>query len=219
MSKERPEALAQFAESARQGERAGVQGLTATEATTPIPTDPKAKDEAATKILAEGATGQNKGAEEAIDQLPDRILESQDKDNTPSSDVAKSDADPPYDATRDPRTGRPPNPLERERLAREAELEKLRLGSDINSQAEDSEDDEPLEHDESESITEVIDADSNEHSRVMTLPTVTEDMRHAVEDLVREGVSRERAEDLVKTQGSDSETLIAAVWAAGDAKG
>jgi hypothetical protein len=39
---------------------------------------------------------------------------------------AQSDRDAePYDATRDPRTGRPPNPLEAQRLAREHEQERL----------------------------------------------------------------------------------------------
>ncbi|MGE3873075.1 MAG: hypothetical protein AB7F74_08975 [Parvibaculaceae bacterium] len=77
--KERPEALAQFAESARKGEREGVKGVAATKATEPIPTDPKAKDDAATRILAEGATGKDMDAEEAVEELPDRILESQKK--------------------------------------------------------------------------------------------------------------------------------------------
>ncbi|MBK1866396.1 hypothetical protein [Taklimakanibacter albus] len=80
MSKdERPEALAQFAETARVGEREGVKGLTATRATEPIPTDPKAKQDAATRVLAEGATGEDLNAEEAVDALPDRILLSQEK--------------------------------------------------------------------------------------------------------------------------------------------
>jgi hypothetical protein len=80
MSKdERPEALAQFAESAREGEREGVKGISATKATEPIPTDPKAKQEAATRILAEGATGEDLNSEEAVNALPDRILASQEK--------------------------------------------------------------------------------------------------------------------------------------------
>lgn len=80
MSKdERPEALAQFAETARVGEREGVKGLKATRATEPIPTDPKAKQDAATRVLAEGATGEDLNAEEAVDALPDRILDSREK--------------------------------------------------------------------------------------------------------------------------------------------
>jgi hypothetical protein len=75
--KQRPEALAQFAETARDDRREDRPGLVADEATKPIPTDSTAKDEAATKVLQEGATGADHGAEEAIDRLPDRILESQ----------------------------------------------------------------------------------------------------------------------------------------------
>ena len=75
-TKQRPEALAQFAETARTKKREERPGLVADEGTTPIPTDSKAKDEAATKVLQEGATGKDHGAEEAIDKLPDRIIES-----------------------------------------------------------------------------------------------------------------------------------------------
>jgi hypothetical protein len=73
--KERPEALAAFAESARSEKKVDVS-LTATEHTKPIPTDPRKKDDAATKVLQEGVTGENHGAEEAIDELPDRITQS-----------------------------------------------------------------------------------------------------------------------------------------------
>jgi hypothetical protein len=73
--KERPEALAAFAESARSKKKVNAS-LTATEHTRPIPTDPKKKDDAATKVLQEGATGEDRGAEEAVDELPDRIIES-----------------------------------------------------------------------------------------------------------------------------------------------
>jgi hypothetical protein len=74
--KQRPEALAQFAETARKKKRKERPGLVANEDTAPIPTDSKAKDDAATKVLQEGATGEDHGAEEAIDKLPDRIIES-----------------------------------------------------------------------------------------------------------------------------------------------
>ncbi|HEY7763382.1 MAG TPA: hypothetical protein VIB38_00205 [Aestuariivirgaceae bacterium] len=73
--KERPEALAAFAESARSEKKVDVS-LTATEHTKPIPTDPKKKDDAATKVLQEGATGEDRGAEKAVDELPDRIIQS-----------------------------------------------------------------------------------------------------------------------------------------------
>ena len=77
--KERPEALATFAEAARQkGKKPEDLGLEADENTAPIPTDPDKKQEAATKVLHEGATGEDTGAEEAIDRLPDRIIKSRD---------------------------------------------------------------------------------------------------------------------------------------------
>lgn len=74
--KQRPEALAQFAETARTEKRKDRPGLVADNDTAPIPTNSKAKDEAATKVLQEGATGEDHGSEEAIDRLPDRIIES-----------------------------------------------------------------------------------------------------------------------------------------------
>ena len=75
-AKQRPEALAQFAETARTSKRKERPGLVADKETAPIPTNSKAKDDAATRVLQEGATGEDHGAEEAIDRLPDRILES-----------------------------------------------------------------------------------------------------------------------------------------------
>ena len=72
---ERPEALAAFAESSRSKKKVKVS-LTATEHTAPIPTDSKKKDRAATKVLQEGVTGEDHGADRAIDELPDRIIES-----------------------------------------------------------------------------------------------------------------------------------------------
>jgi hypothetical protein len=74
---ERPEALAAFAKSSRSPKKVKVS-LVATDETTPIPTDSKDKDVAATKVLQEGVTGTDHGAEEAIDKLPDRIIESRD---------------------------------------------------------------------------------------------------------------------------------------------
>jgi hypothetical protein len=76
VKKQRPEALAQFAETARTEKRKDRPGLVADNDTAPIPTNSKAKDEAATKVLQEGATGEDHGSEEAIDRLPDRIIES-----------------------------------------------------------------------------------------------------------------------------------------------
>jgi hypothetical protein len=74
---EQGEALATFAESSRSKRKVPDQpSLQADEQTTPIPTDSKKKDVAATKVLAEGATGTDQGSEEAINELPDRIIES-----------------------------------------------------------------------------------------------------------------------------------------------
>ena len=74
---EQGEALATFAESSRsQAKTPPEPSLQATKHTAPIPTESKKKDKAATKVLAEGATGKDQGSEEAIDELPDRIIES-----------------------------------------------------------------------------------------------------------------------------------------------
>ena len=62
--KQRPEALAQFAETARTDRKKDKPGLIADQATSPIPMDPEAKDEAATKVLQEGATGEDPDDEE-----------------------------------------------------------------------------------------------------------------------------------------------------------
>jgi hypothetical protein len=75
--KEQPESLATFAEASRaDGKQPDGPGLVADRHTTPIPTDSKLKDEAATKVLQEGVSHEDKGAEEAADRLPDRIIES-----------------------------------------------------------------------------------------------------------------------------------------------
>ncbi len=84
-SAERPEALATFAKASRHdGVKPDDVGLTADESTKPIPTSSKDKDRAATKVLQEGVTHQDKGSREAIDKLPDRIVESR-KGDTPQS--------------------------------------------------------------------------------------------------------------------------------------
>ena len=70
---ERPEALAKFAEVARNSDGKPVRnGTEATAETAPIPTDPAQKQDAATRVLREGVLKQDQGAEEAIDRLPDR---------------------------------------------------------------------------------------------------------------------------------------------------
>jgi hypothetical protein len=78
---ERPEALATFAEAARSGgKKPDHLGLEADDHTTPIPTDPNAEHDAAAKVLHKGATGRETGADQAVDRLPDRIVESRRSD-------------------------------------------------------------------------------------------------------------------------------------------
>jgi hypothetical protein len=68
-----PEALAKFAEVARNDNGEPVKdGVLADHETAPIPTDPKLKQDAATKVLREGVTHKDQGAKQAIDKLPDR---------------------------------------------------------------------------------------------------------------------------------------------------
>ncbi len=68
-----PEALARFAEAARQTDGKGDKpGLHSDKDTAAIPTDPRLKQDAATKVLREGVTHRDQGAKEAIDRLPDR---------------------------------------------------------------------------------------------------------------------------------------------------
>ena len=69
----RPEALAKFAEVARHDDGQPVrEGVEATKETAAIPTDPKLKQDAGTKVLREGVLHRGQGAKEAIDKLPDR---------------------------------------------------------------------------------------------------------------------------------------------------
>jgi hypothetical protein len=70
---ERPEALAKFAEVARNDDGKPVRnGTEANAENAPIPMDPAQKQDAATRVLREGVLQQDQGAEEAIDRLPDR---------------------------------------------------------------------------------------------------------------------------------------------------
>ena len=70
---ERPEALAKFAEVARNDDGRPVRdGTKANSDNAPIPTDPELKQDAATKVLREGVLKRDQGAEEAIEKLPDR---------------------------------------------------------------------------------------------------------------------------------------------------
>lgn len=70
---ERPEALAQFAQSARDGEDSPKEN-TADAETAPVPTSNDDKHDVATRLLNEGADGENPDPhEEGVDRLPDRI--------------------------------------------------------------------------------------------------------------------------------------------------
>ena len=68
-----PEALAKLAQVSRNDDGQPVKdGVLADRETAAIPTDPKSKQDAATKVLREGVTHRDQGAKEAIDKLPDR---------------------------------------------------------------------------------------------------------------------------------------------------
>ena len=72
---ERPEALAQFAQSAREGEDSPKKP-TADRETAPRPTSNTDKHDVATRLLEEGAEGEHPDPhEEGVDRLPDRILD------------------------------------------------------------------------------------------------------------------------------------------------
>ncbi|HUQ37098.1 MAG TPA: hypothetical protein VM144_12050 [Aestuariivirga sp.] len=74
----RPEALAKFAEVARNDDgKPFREGIEATDETSPIRTNPKLKQEAATKVLREGVFHRKEGAKEAIEKLPDRTAKKQ----------------------------------------------------------------------------------------------------------------------------------------------
>ncbi|MBN9453243.1 MAG: hypothetical protein J0I42_14945 [Bosea sp.] len=73
MAKGQPESLATFAATARNdGKKPQDIGLEATPETKGLPTDPKEKADAATKVLREGVLKKDQGAEKAVDALPDR---------------------------------------------------------------------------------------------------------------------------------------------------
>lgn len=72
---ERPEALAQFARSAREGEQSSKE-KTADRETTPRPTSNRDKHEVAERLLHKGAEGETPDPrEEGADKLPDRIID------------------------------------------------------------------------------------------------------------------------------------------------
>jgi hypothetical protein len=80
MADERPEALSEFAESARKEKQKGRirKPLTANEHTVPVPEDNVEKHETAARLLNEGADGDLKGkeADDAIRNIKDRIRDS-----------------------------------------------------------------------------------------------------------------------------------------------
>jgi len=72
---QRPEALRQLAESAREGEDAP-KSLVADRKTKPQPVPNPVKHRVATRILHEGAEGEHPDPHaEGVDQLPDRIID------------------------------------------------------------------------------------------------------------------------------------------------
>jgi hypothetical protein len=112
----------------------------------------------------------------------------------------------PYDATRDPRTGRPPSPLEAQHLARKHEKERLERENDDGSPAEPA-------AGSADNTSREVDPPAQKPAG-MASPTPAEDELAAVDALVREGVARQQAEGLVKAHGCNWETLKAAVFAA-----
>ncbi len=66
--------MAKFGEAARNDQgQAEKPGLFADDESAPVPTDPKLKQDAATKVFREGVYHKDQGADEAIKKLPDRI--------------------------------------------------------------------------------------------------------------------------------------------------
>ena len=131
------------------------------------------------------------------------------------------EAGKPYDASRDPRTGRPPNPLEAQRLAREHELERVGRAQTPEDVEKIYSDDEapgpedaqvPAEDGESDEEQQESALSREQAPARMTSPAGGEDDKAAADALVQEGITRERAEQLVEAHGADWETLKAAAW-------
>ncbi len=73
---ENPEAIAKFAQSARsKNGDINRTGISSTSDNSPIPTNPKLKQKAATTVLRENVLGDEEGSEELIKKLPDPILD------------------------------------------------------------------------------------------------------------------------------------------------
>lgn len=76
----RPEALATFGRAARKAGKRNAMPLEATEETAPLPGDNEKQHEAATRVLREGAHGDDEGSEELVQDLPDRITHDRNKE-------------------------------------------------------------------------------------------------------------------------------------------
>jgi uncharacterized protein YqeY len=75
--KQRPEAVAEFAETARhESSSKDPKDMTADEHTAPIPVDNEVKHDVAEKILNAGAHGEKIDIEETVEPIPDRVIES-----------------------------------------------------------------------------------------------------------------------------------------------
>jgi hypothetical protein len=102
-----------------------------------------------------------------------------------------------YDATRDPRTGRPPPPLEAQRVARKRRDEEYSKGEASETSSESF---------------KALEENGQQPARMVSLQT-DEDEKSALDALVREGITRERAQALVSAHGTNLETLKAAAFA------
>ena len=70
---QQPEVLAGLAVAAKaDGKKPSSEGLTATDATAPKAVSHADQIDAATKVLREGVTGHEEGADQAVAKLPDR---------------------------------------------------------------------------------------------------------------------------------------------------
>ncbi|MBK1866995.1 hypothetical protein [Taklimakanibacter albus] len=105
-----------------------------------------------------------------------------------------------YDASYDPRTGRPPTPLEAQKMAREHQAEHTK----------DQSAEERIEYTQNSPMIE------GQQPACMASPTADRSEEEAVEALLQEGVTRERAEELVSEHGTNWETLKAAAFAQDD---
>jgi hypothetical protein len=123
----------------------------------------------------------------------------------------------PYDASLDPRTGRPPTPLEAQRLAREHEIDR-----DGSAQPPDQYQNDDSAHRKHGDVAEpdLEDSEPTEASALseeqaparMKSPDSNKDEKAAADALVQEGITREYAEQLVSAHGTDWETLKSAAW-------